>query len=136
MDFARCDLFPLYSILVVVVVVSPCKFVGIRGLDKTTAPLFLPPFFSSVEGLATRECRIVGNSVQLGHSQLGTLTPARARHSFPYLILQLSGSTTRRDLRQVAFAKSSRKYRRNLVTLAYPVGYFCTVHFLRRYLAT
>lgn len=79
MDFARRDLFPLYSILVVVVVVSPCKFVGIRGLDKTTAPLFLPPFFSSVEGLAARECRIVGNSVQLGHSQLGTLTPARAR---------------------------------------------------------
>lgn len=82
MDFARRNLFPLYNVVVAVVVVSPCKFVGIRGLDKTTAPLFLPLFFFSVEGLAARECRIVGNSVQLGHSQLGTLTP-RA-HVIPF----------------------------------------------------
>jgi len=102
------------------VVASSCKFRGIRGLDKTTRPLFPPPFFLSAEGLAAGEwCRLVSNSVQLGHSQLGGILTPRLEiwPSLPCRSLILP--RTCRDLRQLAFLKSWREYRRNLVPFAY-----------------
>lgn len=50
-------------------IVFSCKFEGIRELDKKTVMLSLR------RRLSRKECRIDGNSVQLGHSQLGAIVP-------------------------------------------------------------